>query len=392
MMKVPFHKPYITDEEISEVVNVIRSGWLTMGPKTLEFEERFKNYIFEDSDIPENKRFTVAVSSCTAALHLALKAVELEAGDEVIIPTNTFVATAEVVTYFNAIPVLCDIEKNTHNIDVSKIERLITKRTKAIIPVHFAGQPCDMEEIRAVAEDKKLTVIEDAAHALPAFYKGRKIGTTGDITCFSFYVTKTLTTGEGGMVVTKNEKWAERISTLRLHGISKNAWMRYSEEGSWYYEVVEQGFKYNMTDIQAALGVAQLKKVEFMWEKRRKIAAKYTDAFKNSKFILPPFELPDRISAYHLYVIKLNLDAITVDRSTFIEQLKKKGVGTSVHFIPIYRHPFYRKIYSYNLSDFPVSEWVYERCISLPIYPEMSDDDVTYVIESVIELCKKFER
>jgi dTDP-4-amino-4,6-dideoxygalactose transaminase len=275
-MEIPFHKPYITEEEVTEVVDSLKSGWITMGPKTVRFEEEFGRYI-------GSKHF-VAVNSCTAALHLALKAINLKPGDEVIIPTMTFTATGEVVCYFGAKPVLVDVEKDTHNINLDSIEKAVTSKTRAIIPVHYAGQPCDMDEIKQIAESYKLRVIEDAAHSLPAWYKGMKIGTLGDITCFSFYATKTLATGEGGMVTTENDEWAERIKMLRLHGISKDAWKRYSNEGSWYYEVTEAGYKYNMTDIQAALGLAQLKKVEWMWKKRQEIADKYTEAFKNSEF------------------------------------------------------------------------------------------------------------
>ncbi len=383
-MRIPFHKPYITDEELSEVLDTLKSGWLTMGPKTLKFEEEFKTYV--------GSKYAIAVNSCTAALHLALRAANLRENEEVIIPTMTFTATAQVVCYFGAKPVLVDIDRETCNIDLAEIEKAITPRTRFIIPVHFGGQPCDMDEIIYMARSKGLIVIEDAAHALPAIYRGRKIGTIGDITCFSFYSTKTLTTGDGGMITTEKREWAEKIRILRLHGISKDAWKRYSDEGSWYYEVTDLGYKYNMTDIQAALGIAQLKKVDYMWERRKEIARKYTDAFRNSKFIIPPLEKPDRVSAWHLYVIKLNLEAITIDRSRFIEELKRMGVGTSVHFIPLHRHPFYKNTFGYSLDDFPSAEWVYERCVSLPIYPQMSDWEIEFVIESVCNVCKRFER
>ena len=383
-MNIPFHKPYITDEEINEVVDSLKSGWITMGPKVVRFEEEFAGYI--------GSKHAVALNSCTAALHLALKAINLKPGDEVIIPTMTFTSAGEVICYFNAKPILVDVEKETHNIDVSAIEKAITPKTKAIIPVHYAGQPCDMDEIKQIAGSYKLRVIEDAAHSLPAWYKGRKIGTLGDITCFSFYATKTLATGEGGMVTTENDEWADRIRILRLHGISKDAWKRYSKEGSWYYEVLEAGYKYNMTDIQAALGLAQLRKVELMWEMRKEIAMKYTEAFEPLEEIITPHIKPGRETAWHLYVIKLNLDALKIDRSEFIEQLKQRGVSTSVHFIPLHRHPFYKKTFGYDRKDFPNAEWIYERIISLPVYPGMADKDVEYVIESVEDVCKKFRR
>lgn len=384
MMEIPFHKPYITDDEIDEVVDSLRSGWLTMGPKTHRFEKEFAGYI--------GSRHAIAVNSCTAALHLALKAINLKPGDEVIIPTMTFTATGEVICYFNAKPIIVDVEKETHNLEITKIEEAITTNTRAIIPVHYAGQPCDMNEIMEIAKKYNLHVIEDAAHAFPSKYKGHIIGTIGDITCFSFYATKTLTTGEGGMVTTENDEWAEKMKMLRLHGISQDAWKRHSDEGSWYYEVLEAGYKYNMTDIQAGLGLAQLKKLEWMWKRRKEIAEKYTEAFKSLEEIITPFVKPDRVSAWHLYVIKLNLEALKIDRAGFIEELKDRGIGTSVHFIPLHRHPFYRDTFDYRAEDFPNAEWVYERIISLPIYPGMTNKQVNRVIESVIEVIKENKR
>jgi len=304
----------------------------------------------------------------------------------------TFTATGEVVCYFGAKPVLVDVEKDTHNIDISSLEKAVTPKTRAIIPVHYAGQPCDMDEIRQLAGNYKLIIIEDAAHSLPAWYRDKKIGTIGDITCFSFYATKTLATGEGGMVTTENDEWAEKIKIMRLHGISEDAWKRYSQEGSWYYEVVDAGYKYNMTDIQAGMGLAQLKKVESMWDKRKAIAQKYTDAFQSMKEIVTPAVKADRETAWHLYVLKLNLDALKIDRNRFIEELKQRGVSTSVHFIPLHRHPFYKSSFGYDGKDFPVAEWIYERIISLPIYPGMSDKEIDYVIESVKDVCRRFKR
>lgn len=383
-IQIPFHKPYITDEEIAEVVDSLKSGWITMGPKTIKFEEEFGLYI--------DSKHAIAVNSCTAALHLALKAIDLKPNDEVIIPTMTFTATGEVVCYFGAEPIIVDVEKDTHNINVSLIEKAITPKTKAIIPVHFAGQPCDMDIIMQLAKSYQLRVIEDAAHSLPAWYKDTKIGMISDMTCFSFYATKTLATGEGGMVTTENDEWAEKIKILRLHGISKDAWKRYTNEGSWYYEVVEAGYKYNMTDIQAALGLAQLKKVELMWEMRKEIAQKYTKAFEHLEEIITPYTKPDRKTAWHLYVIKLNLDALKIDRNKFIEELKQRGISASVHFIPLHRHPFYKNTFGYIVKDFPDAEWIYERIISLPIYPGMTDEDVDSVIESTEDVCKTFRR
>jgi len=383
-VQIPFHKPYITDDEIFEVVDSLKSGWITMGPKTMRFEEEFGRYV--------GSKHSITVNSGTAALHLALRAIQLKPGDEVIIPTMTFTATGEVVCYFNAKPVLVDVDGDTFNIDISAIEKAVTPRTRAVIPVHYGGQPCDMDEIEQIAERYKLRVIEDAAHSLPAWYKSKKIGTIGDMTCFSFYATKTLATGEGGMVTTENDEWADRIKILRLHGISKDAWKRYSGEGSWYYEVVEAGNKYNMTDIQAALGIAQLKKIEWMREKREEIADKYAAAFNNSERVKTPQVKSDRISAWHLYVIQLNLEALGIDRARFIEELKARGIGTSVHFIPLHKHPFYKNAFGYKSGDFPVAESLYERIVSLPIYPGMSDKDVRVVIESVEDVCRNFKR
>ncbi len=375
MKHIPFHKPFITDEEINFVIETIKSGWLTMGPKTIEFEEKFKDYIFKSGS---KKGFAVSCNSCTAALHLALKAIGLEAGDEVIIPTNTFTATAEVVTYFGAKPVLCDIEETTHNIDVSKMESLITEKTKVIIPVHFGGQPCDMDEILKVAKKYNLYVIEDAAHALPSKYKEKMIGTIGDITCFSFYATKTLATGEGGMITTKNENYVRKMRINRLHGISRDAWDRYTLKGNWYYEVVDNGYKYNTTDINSALGLAQLKKVDWMKEKRNEIAQKYTQVFKGTK-VIPPLIKPDRETSWHLYVIKVN------NRDKLFEKLRENGIGTSVHFIPVHKHPYYRQTYKYQSKDYPVANYVFEKSLSLPIYPGLTEQELEYIAERVLK-------
>ena len=376
--QIPFHKAHITDEEINFVVETIKSGWLTMGPKTIEFEEKFRDYIYKDEN---EKGYAISCNSCTAALHLALKAIGLKSGDEVIVPTNTFIATAEVVTYFGAKPVLCDIEENTHNIDVSKIENLITEKTKAIIPVHFAGQPCDMDEILNIAKKYNLFVIEDAAHALPSRYKGRMIGTIGDITCFSFYATKTLATGEGGMATTFNENYAKNMKINRLHGISRDAWDRYTLKGSWYYEVVDNGLKYNTTDINSALGLTQLKKVDWMRKRREEIANMYTFAFKGTK-VIPPTIKPDRETSWHLYVIKVN------NRDELYDKLKEEGIGTSVHFIPVHKHPYYKNTFKYKDSDYPVANYVFEKSLSLPIYPDLTKEEIEYIIDKVLKYAK----
>jgi dTDP-4-amino-4,6-dideoxygalactose transaminase len=373
-MIIPLHKTHTTDEETNAAVDAIRSGWLTMGPKTVEFENKFKGYI--------GSKESISMNSATAALHLALKAIGLQRDDEVIVPTNTFVATAEVVTYFDAIPVLCDIEECTHNIDVSKIESLITNNTKAIIPVHFAGQPCDMDEIYEIAQKYNLKLIEDAAHAIPSSYKGVKIGALekSDITCFSFYATKTLSTGEGGMATTNNSDYAKNMKINRLHGISRDAWDRYTTKGAWFYEVVDNGNKYNTTDINSAIGIVQLKKQKMLNNKRYIIAKKYNEAFKDNKNIVLPYLKTDRETSWHLYVIKID------NRDEVIEKLKENGVGCSVHFIPIHKHPYYKEKYGYKNEDYPIANKVFEKSLSLPIYPDMSIEEIEYVIKSINQI------
>ncbi|MDC1450329.1 DegT/DnrJ/EryC1/StrS family aminotransferase [Candidatus Thioglobus sp.] len=383
-MDINFHKTHITQDEIDAVVLALKSGWTTMGPKTIEFERKFSEHILKNnsSSITFNTQFLHAISlnSATAALHLALKAINLKENDEVIVPTNTFVATAEVVTYFKAIPVLCDIEYETHNIDVTQIEKLITSKTRAIIPVHYGGQPCDMDEIFEIANKHELNVIEDAAHALPSYYKGTIIGgLKSDATCFSFYATKTLSTGEGGMLVTNNSQYADKVRINRLHGISKDPWKRFSQSGGWYYEVVDNGHKYNMTDINAAIGVVQLKKLEEMFKKRKEISDKYDLAFESVKGVEPLQIKRDRKTSYHLYVIKVK------NRDSLISKLNEFGIGVSVHYIPIHMHPYYKETYGYKQEDYPVANQVYYKSISLPIYPDLSDDEVKFIVENVIK-------
>jgi len=390
MNNIPFHKPYITEDEISEVVDSLSSGWLTTGLKCVEFEKAFSQYI--------GCKHAIAVNSCTAALHIALEAVGLREGDEVITTPMTFAATAEVIRYFNAEPVFVDIEPDSMNINVSILEAKVKEhksggnRLKAIIPVHFAGHPCDMDSISTIAQKNNLKVIEDAAHCLPAKYNNRQVGTIGDITCFSFYATKNITTGEGGMAVTDNSEWAERMRIMSLHGISKDAWKRYSEEGHWYYEIIAPGYKYNMTDIAAALGIAQLKKADFFQKRREEIAAQYNKAFKDLPQIIIPFESNNIQHSWHLYVMRLNLEYLSIDRNQFIEELRSRGVGTSVHFIPLHIHPYYRETYGYKPEDFPVAYETFKKIITLPLYPKMTDGEVRRVIEAVSDVATKFQK
>ena len=416
---IPYSLPLIEDEEIAAVLDTLRSGWITTGPKTKEFEAEFAKYI--------GCKHAIAVNSCTAALHLALDAIGIKEGDEVITSPMTFAATAEVIRYFKAKPVFVDIDPLTMNIDVQEIERYLSTidnhqslLPKAIIPVHYTGYPCDMDSIRTLAEKYGLKVIEDAAHALPSYFKGKIIGSTGDITCFSFYATKNITTGEGGMVTTNNDEWAERMRIMSLHGISKDAWNRYTAEGSWYYEIVAPGYKYNLTDIAASLGIVQLRKADRLWQRRTEIAGMYNQAFRDiSEFESPFNNFSDSIRrtddvvfrtsnvglqtikpvlqpsetkhSWHLYVIRLNLEGLSIDRNRFIEELKGRGIGTSVHFIPLHMHPYYRDMYGYKPEDFPVAYETFKRIISLPIYPKMTDGDVEKVVEAVSSVIRKFK-
>ncbi len=382
---LPFHVPTIGEEEIAEVVATLRSGWLTTGPKVKQFEQEFARYI--------GCQQAVAVNSGTAALHLALEAVGITEGDEVLIPTMTFTATAEVVTYLKAKPVLLDCRPDTLNLDPDRIERAITPKTKAIMPVHMGGLPCEMDRILEIARQYHLQVIEDAAHALPARYHGRMVGTLGDITCFSFYATKTITTGEGGMATTDNPEWAERMRLMSLHGISKDAWKRYTAEGSWYYEVLFPGYKYNLTDLAAAIGIHQLRKCEQFWQIRQRYAVMYHEGLKDiPELTLPPLAAEGQQHAWHLYILQLNVEQLRITRNQFIDLLKERQIGTSVHFIPLHLHPYYRDTCGYRAADFPQASAAFERIVSLPIYPKMTEAEVGYVIETVRALVLQYRR
>jgi dTDP-4-amino-4,6-dideoxygalactose transaminase len=381
---LPFAMPDIGEAEAESVAETLRSGWLTTGPKVRRFEENFAEYV--------GCHHAVAVNSATAALHLALSAVGLKEGDEVLVPTMTFAATAEVVLYFKARPVLVDCRPETLNLDPDQLEKAITAKTKAIMPVHIAGQACDMDRILEIASDYDLRVIEDAAHALPTRYRGKMIGTIGDITCFSFYATKTITTGEGGMATTEKPEWAERMRMMGLHGISKDAWKRYTAEGSWYYEILSPGFKYNLTDIAAAIGIEQLKKCTHFWEIRQRYATLYNEGLQDIPAIITPYVAPEMQHAWHLYVIQLDLERLRIGRNEFITLLKQEGIGTSVHFIPLHLHPYYRDTFGYGPADFPHASFVFERIVSLPIYPKMTEADVQRVIDTVRRLVRQHSR
>ena len=372
---LPFAAPLLGDEEIEEVVHCLRSGWLTTGHKVKQFEREFGEFI--------GAKHALAVNSCTAALHLALEAVGVGPGDEVITTPMTFTATAAVIEHLGARPVFADCTAQTLNIDPAEIQRRLSPRTKAILPVHFAGQACDMDAIAEVARGAGVPVIEDAAHAIPTRYKGRMVGTLSDVTCFSFYATKNVTTGEGGMVVTDRDDIMERMRLMHLHGMSKDAWKRYTQNGSWSCEILAPGFKYNLTDIAAAIGIHQLRKCDTFHRRRLGIADQYDAAFAG----LPGISIPrveDREShGWHLYVIQIDPERLTIDRDAFIDRLIARNIGVSVHFIPLHVHPYYRERYALQPSDFPNAWAAYERIVSLPIYAKMTDDDVRHVIDAV---------
>lgn len=371
---LPFSIPAIGQEEIQEVVDSLRSGWLTTGPKVKRFEEDFARYV--------GASYAIAMNSCTAALHLALAALGIGPGDEVIVPTMTFCATANVVVHLGARPVLVDVDEHCE-ISVEAAARAITGRTKAIIPVHYGGQPCDLQEILSLAGEAGVPVIEDAAHAAGSEYHGRKIGTHGWATAFSFYANKNMTTGEGGIITTGNKALADRLRVLALHGISRDAWKRYAEGGSWYYEVLEPGYKDNMTDLQAALGIHQLRRLDGFIGRRREIARQYDEGFADLPELRLPYQLPGRKHTYHLYAIQLNPTRMRIDRDLFIAELSRARIGASVHFIPLHRHPYYRKTFGYRADQFPMAERIYEGIVSLPLFPGMTGEDVSDVIETV---------
>ena len=505
-MNVPFYKPSLTNAEIDEVVGTLRSGWLTTGPRAKQFEQEFACYIAQ--------KHAVAVNSCTAALHLALEAVGVKAGDTVVVPTMTFAASAEVVRYFNAHPLLVDCRSEDFNLDVADAERRILEalahggKVTAIIPVHYGGQVGDMAGVAALARKYGLKIVEDAAHCCPAYYRSENeegrmkkegrgkaengkrkaegittphqcphpqplshpmgegcaglcpveaervvafnhqpstinseipratrhpgaphpayghllpraetgfspneaerasslnhqltanlpstfnsranlwlpVGSNADITCFSFYANKCITTGEGGMACTQNDGYAERMRIMSLHGISKDAWKRFTAEGSWYYEIVAPGFKYNLTDIASAIGIHQLRRADELHRKRQQAAALYAQLLEDVEEIILPRERPDRIHSWHLYAIRLRLDRLTLDRAQIIQELKARGIGTSVHWLPLHEHPYYRETYGYQPGDFPMAAGLYPELITLPLYPDLTEAEVAYVCDAL---------
>lgn len=376
---LPFALPDIGEEEIAEVVACLRSGWVTTGPKTRQFEHDFAAYLGDGVE-------TVSLNSATAGLHLALEALGVGPGDEVIVPTMTFTATAEVVRYLGAVPVLADVDPDTLNLTAATAQAVLTPRTKAIIPVHFAGLPCDMDSILAFAKMHGLRVVEDAAHAFPALYKSRMVGTLGsDATVFSFYANKTMTTGEGGMVATRNAAIAARIRLMRIHGIRQDAFARYTATTpSWFYEVIAAGYKYNLTDIASAIGIQQLRKIDAFLRRRQQLAAVYNEAFRHLPLQLPADAVTGSGSshAWHLYVVRLASGA-QIHRDALINRLCELGIGTSVHFIPLHRHPVWQARSDGARAVFPVADASFDGMLSLPLYTKMSDGDQQRVIAAV---------
>ena len=376
-----FGSPLIEQAEIDEVIDSMKSGWLGTGPKVKRFEDMFKEY--------KGSKFALALNSCTSALHLSMIVIDIKEGDEVIVPTMTFAATANAVIHGGAVPVFVDCNRNTMNMDPKEIERKITPKTKAIIVVHFAGRACDMDAIMAIAKNHDLKVIEDCAHAIETEYHGKKVGTLGNLGCFSFYVTKNIVTGEGGMVITDNEEYANRIEVLGLHGMSKDAWRRFSDEGYKHYQVVSAGFKYNLTDLQAAIGIHQLSRVEQNWDRRQEIWNRYNKAFADIPVTTPAQIESNTRHAYHLYTLLLDLDAIAIIRDEFLNEMIKRKIGTGVHYIALHLHPYYQEAYGYKTGDFRNAEWISERTVSIPLSAKLTDEDVEDVIEAVIDVLSK---
>jgi dTDP-4-amino-4,6-dideoxygalactose transaminase len=375
---LPLAVPDISEDDIAEVVDTLRSGWLVYGKKTQRFEDEFRKLA--------QSEHAVAVSSCTAGLHLALLAAGIGPGDEVITTPLTFPATANVIVHSGATPVLADICADDLNIDPGAIEAKITPQTKALMPVHYAGQACRMDEIMEIARRHGLKVIEDAATAAGAYYKGRPVGSIGDASVFSFYAIKNMTTGEGGVVTTDDAALAEKVASLRNHGLDSNAWNRYSREGRPFYTVTEPGFKYPFTDMQAALGLGQLARLHEFNTRRTQLAARYTEAFAHLDAVETPTVRDDVTSNWHIYVVRLRLEQLSIDRDRFCEELKARNIGSSVHYYPVHYHIYYRERFGFAKGDYPIAEREFERLVSLPLFPKMTESDVDRVVAAIEEI------
>lgn len=370
-----FSVPSISQKEIDEVVKTLRSGWLTTGKKTQQLEEKFAEFV--------SSQQAVVLSSGTAALFLSLLVEGVQPGDEVITTPFTFVSTANVVHHLGAKPVFVDIDPDTYNIDPDAITAAITPKSKAIIPVHYSGQPCEMGRIMQTARKHRIPIIEDAAHAIGAEYKGKKIGSLGNLTCFSLFPTKNITAGEGGIITLNNSRKAARLRHLRLHGMSKDGWKRYAREGSWYYEIHEAGYKYNLPDINSALGLAQLERVNIFNRKRKRLVDYYSQRLARIPGIKLIKILPENKSSWHIFPIWVDKEVLGIDRNQLITELWKRNIGSSVHFIPLHLQPFYQKHYAYKKGDFPVAEKTFAGIVSLPLFPAMKNTDVDDVVEAI---------
>lgn len=380
-----FGSPIIEKPEIDDVVDSLTTGWLGTGPKVMRFEEAFKEYV--------EAKYAVAVNSCTAALHLALLVIDLPTDAEVITTPLTFTATAASIIHAGANPIFVDVDQTSMNITTEFIEPAITEKTKAIIPVHFAGRPCNMKNITELSGRYGLRIIEDAAHAIEAVSQGKKIGSIGDLTCFSFYVTKNIVTGEGGMVTTNNEEYAEKIKVMALHGMTKDAWHRFTDQGFKHYQVICAGFKYNMTDIQAAIGYNQLNRIEQYASRRKKIWNYYNDEFKELPVIMPSdTELAGDRHARHLYTLLLKIEDLRINRDQFMEALHKENIGTGVHYIALHLHPYYAERYKLKRGMFPNAEYISDRTVSIPLSAKLNDTDVEDIVEAVSRILNYYAK
>lgn len=375
-----FGSPLIEEAAIQEVVATLRSGWIGTGPKVKKFEDMVRGY--------KGSQHAIAVSSCTAALHLSLAALELKPGDEVITTPMTFCATLNAIIHAGARPVLVDCERGTQNIDPAGIAAKITRKTRAILPVHFAGRPCDMDALGALARKHKLAMVEDCAHAIETEYRGRKAGTFGEFGTLSFYVTKNITTAEGGMVLTDNAELADKIKILALHGMSKDAWKRFSDDGYKHYEVLYAGFKYNMTDMQAALGLHQMPQIDRYWRRRQEIWKRYDEAFAGLPCFTPAAPAANTRHGYHLYTLLVDVDRLGKTRDQVLNELTARNIGTGIHYLALHLQPFYRKLLGHKPGDFPNAEFIGERTLSLPLSAKLSDEDVADVIAAVTAILR----
>ena len=375
-----FGSPKIEQEEIDEVVECLKSGWIGTGPRVNEFENAFCGYI--------GSKYAIALNSCTAALHLSMLISDVSIGDEVITTPMTFAATANAILHAGAKPIFVDVEKDSMNIDPSLIEKAISPKTKAILPVHFAGRPCNMDHIMEIAQKNNLLVIEDAAHAVEAKYKGKKIGNIGDMTCFSFYVTKNLVTGEGGMITTNNEEWSKKIKIRALHGMTSDARMRYANENYKHYQVIAPGFKYNMMDIQASLGIHQLKRLDKNFDRRKEIWNIYNKVFENLP-VTTPSEEKDTVHGRHLYTLLLDLDNLKISRDEFLGEIVRENIGVGVHFISLHLQPYFKETFGLKKDDFPNSAFISERTVSIPFSAKLTEKDVQDVINAITKVLNR---